>query len=283
MIKPVLTAAKKYLPQLDEERIIRAYEFAKTAHEGQVRKNGTPYITHPVSAALLLTELHVDEDTLIACLLHDVPEDTSYTLEDIEKAFGSKVEFLVDGITKLSKVHYRNDMEERQIESLKKLFLHSAKDPRIILIKLADRLHNMQTIDAIPNPLKRERIARETLEIFVPIANLLGIWEMKNQLEDHCFHVLAPLEYEEISQLVSSSILLKQNVLKKTIKKVDSLLTGKKIKNFEIMGRQKTFTVFTERCFEAERVFTKSMICWEFAFLPMTLMSAETASMPTSL
>lgn len=239
MIKPVLTAAKKYLPRLNEGRIIHAYEFAKTAHEGQTRKDGTPYITHPVSAALLLTDLHVDEDTLIACLLHDVPEDTKYTLEDIENEFGEKVEFLVDGITKLSKVHYRNDMEERQIESLKKLFLHSAKDPRIILIKLADRLHNMQTIDAIPNPLKRERIARETLEIFVPIANLLGIWELKNQLEDHCFHVLAPKEYEEISQLVSSSTLQKQNVLKKTIKKVETLLKSKKIENFEIKGRQK--------------------------------------------
>ncbi len=239
MITPVLTAAKKYLPKLDEARIIRAFEFAKKAHEGQTRKDGAPYITHPVSAAQILTDLHVDEDTLIACLLHDVPEDTSYTLEDIENEFGEKVEFLVDGITKLSKVHYRNDMEERQIESLKKLFLHSAKDPRIILIKLADRLHNMSTIDAIPNPQKRERIARETLEIFVPIANLLGIWELKNQLEDLCFRVLAPREYEEIEQLVRSSTFQKENVLKKTIKKVESLLKSKKIKNFEIKGRQK--------------------------------------------
>lgn len=239
MIKPVLTAARKYLPDLNEERLIRAFEFAKTAHEGQCRKDGTPYITHPVSAALLLTDLRVDEDTLIACLLHDVPEDTTYTLEDIEKEFGEKVEFLVDGITKLSKVHYRNDMEERQIESLKKLFLHSAKDPRIILIKLADRLHNMQTIDAIPNPQKRERIARETLEIFVPIANLLGIWELKNQLEDHCFHVLAPKEFDEIAELVRNSAFQKEDVLKKTIKKVESLLKAKKIKHFEIKGRQK--------------------------------------------
>lgn len=239
MITPVLAAAKKYLPDLNTERVTRAYEFAKRAHEGQARKDGTPYITHPVSAAKILTDLHVDEDTLIACLLHDVPEDTSYTLEDIEKEFGEKVEFLVDGITKLSKVHYRNDMEERQIESLKKLFLHSAKDPRIILVKLADRLHNMQTIDAIPNPLKRERIARETLEIFVPIANLLGIWELKNQLEDLCFHVLAPKEYEEIEQLVRTSIMQKENVLKKTTRKVETLLRAKKIADFELKGRQK--------------------------------------------
>ena len=239
MIEPVIIAAKKYLPELREERLRRAYLFAKKAHIGQVRKDGAPYITHPVSATKLLTELHVDEDTLIACLLHDVPDDTEYTLKDIEHEFGEKVEFLVDGITKLSKVHYRNDMMERQIESLKKLFIHTAKDPRIILIKLADRLHNMQTIDAIPNPEKRERIARETLEIFVPIANLLGIWELKNQLEDHCFHVLAPKEYEEIDRLVQASTYKKQNVLKKTIKKVENLLKSKKITDFKIEGRQK--------------------------------------------
>lgn len=239
MIEPVLTAAKKYLSDLNEERVRYAYTFAKKAHEGQFRKDGAPYIIHPVTAARILTDLHVDEDTLIACLLHDVPEDTKYTLKDIKKEFGEKVEYLVDGITKLSKVHYRNDMMERQIESLKKMFIHSAKDPRIILIKLADRLHNMQTIDAIPNPEKRERIARETLEIFVPIANLLGIWELKNQLEDHCFHVLAPKEYDEIEKLVQTSIYKKQDVLKKTIKKVESLLRSKKIKDFVIEGRQK--------------------------------------------
>ena len=239
MIEPVVAAAKKYLPQLREERLRHAYLFAKRAHEGQVRKDGSPYITHPVSAAKILTGLHVDEDTLIACLLHDVPEDTEYTLKDIGHEFGEKVEYLVDGITKLSKVHYRNDMMERQIESLKKMFIHSAKDPRIILIKLADRLHNMQTIDAIPNPEKRERIARETLEIFVPIANLLGIWELKNQLEDHCFHVLAPKEYEEINRMVEASTYKKQNVLKKTIKKVETLLKSKKIEDFTIEGRQK--------------------------------------------
>ena len=239
MIEPVVAAAKKYLPQLREERLRHAYLFAKRAHEGQVRKDGSPYITHPVMATKILTGLHVDEDTLIACLLHDVPEDTEYTLKDIGHEFGEKVEYLVDGITKLSKVHYRNDMMERQIESLKKMFIHSAKDPRIILIKLADRLHNMQTIDAIPNPEKRERIARETLEIFVPIANLLGIWELKNQLEDHCFHVLAPKEYEEINRMVEVSTYKKQNVLKKTIQKVETLLKSKKVEDFRIEGRQK--------------------------------------------
>lgn len=239
MITPVITAAKNYLPDLDEDKIRHAYLFAHKAHDGQFRKNGDPYITHPVAAALILTGLRVDEDTLIACLLHDVPEDTTHTLSEIKKKFGEKVEFLVDGITKLSKVHYRNDMMERQIESLKKLFIHSAKDPRIILIKLADRLHNMQTIDAIPNPEKRERIARETLEIFVPIANLFGIWELKNQLEDHCFRILRPKENSEIEKLVEASMHTKQNVLKRTIKKVQWLLNSNEISGFNIEGRQK--------------------------------------------
>lgn len=239
MIEALVRQAKTYIPDLNEARLCRAFAFAVRAHTGQVRKDGTPYISHPLKAAEILTQLHVDEDTLIACLLHDVPEDTSYTLEDIEDEFGSKVSFLVDGITKLSKVHYRNDMVDRQIESLKKLFIHSAQDPRIILIKLADRLHNMQTLDAIPKPEKRERIARETLEIFVPIANLLGIWELKNQLEDHCFRILWPSEYEQIRTWILDSIYKKENVLKKTIQKVKILLKSKRVSDFTIEGRQK--------------------------------------------
>jgi len=208
MIEQVINAAKTYLPGLDENRLREAYSFAQNAHTEQYRKDGSPYIIHPVSAALILTGLKVDEDTLIATLLHDVPEDTQITLDAIDKKFGPKVRFLVDGITKLSKVHYRDDMEGRQVESLKKLFIHTAKDPRIILIKLADRLHNMRTIDAV-NPQKRLRIARETMEIFVPIANLLGIWELKNQLEDLCFKVLNPIEFKDINEIIQNTYLQK--------------------------------------------------------------------------
>lgn len=239
MIERLVSAARSYLPQLNETRLREAFEFARAAHEGQVRKDGAPYITHPVSAALILTKLRLDEDSLIACLLHDVPEDTDRTLEEIEELFGEKVRFLVDGITKLSKVHYRNDMEARQIESLKKLFIHSAQDPRIILIKLADRLHNMQTIDAVPKPEKRERIAKETLEIFVPIANLLGIWEMKNQLEDLCFRILQPREYLEMTRLVEASAKEREIVRKKTIQVVARLLKSKKVPYISIEGRHK--------------------------------------------
>ncbi len=239
MIERLISTARSYLPDLNEARLRDAFEFARAAHEGQLRKDGTPYITHPVSAAIILTGLRVDEDTLIACLLHDVPEDTERTLDDIEERFGDKVRFLVDGITKLSKVHYRDDMEARQIESLKKLFIHSAQDPRIIIIKLADRLHNMQTIEAVPKPEKRHRIAKETLEIYVPIANLLGIWEVKNQLEDACFRVLLPREYAEMIRLVEASEKERESVRKKTIQAVTRLLRAKKVPFVAIEGRQK--------------------------------------------
>lgn len=239
MITGVIQSARTYLPDLDEDRLRAAFEFADQAHAGQMRKDGTPYITHPVKAAEILTSLHVDEDTLIACLLHDVPEDTPVTLEEIEEAFGKNVSFLVEGITKLSKVHYRNDMESRQIESLKKLFIHTAQDPRIILIKLADRLHNMSTIDAIPKESKRQRIAKETMEIFVPIANLFGIWELKSQLEDHCFRVMHPKEFAQIDALVQESNFKKQSLLEQSIQTVQKLLEGKRIAYVSIEGRRK--------------------------------------------
>lgn len=239
MIEALIKATKTYLPNFDEKRVKDAFEFAKDAHDGQFRKNGDPYISHPLATAEILTSLHVDEDILVAALLHDVPEDTTRTLAEIESKFGKQVAFLVEGITKLSKVHYRNDMEERQIESLKKMFIHSAKDPRIILIKLADRLHNMRTMNAIAKPEKRERIARETLEILVPIANLLGTWELKNQLEDYCFKILHPEEFDEISTLVHRTEIKKKNILKKTLNKVTSLLETSGVKVSATEGRQK--------------------------------------------
>ena len=239
MIERLVSAARAYLPDLNEKRLREAFEFARMAHGEQKRRDGTLYITHPLSAAMILTKLHVDEDTLIACLLHDVPEDTEYTIENVGEHFGPKVQFLVDGITKLSKVHYRDDMESRQVESLKKLFIHSAQDPRIILIKLADRLHNMMTLDAIDKPEKRHRIAKETIEIYVPIANLFGVWELKNQLEDWCFKALHPEEYTNIKAMVNASDYKRQNILKKTIRAAQKMLKEKNIEFIEIEGREK--------------------------------------------
>jgi len=245
MIEGVITSAKQYLSNLNEERLRYAYEYARDAHEGQLRKDGSPYIGHPVAAAQILTSLKVDEDTLIACLLHDVPEDTDRTILDIEKEFGSAVCFLVEGITKLSKVHYRDKMAARQIESLKKLFIHSAKDPRIILIKLADRLHNMSTLDAIPKPEKRERIARETIEIYVPIANLLGVWQLKHPLEDACFKILHPESYQYILSKVRETKSHREDLIKQSKEAIESVLATHKVNLIKIEGRTKNlYSIF---------------------------------------
>lgn len=198
-IDNIVKKVKKYLPKFDSKKFRKAFEFAEKAHRGQMRKDGvSPYILHPVKVVEILTKIHADEDILISALLHDVPEDTDYTIKDVKELFGDDIAFLVDGITKLSKVHYQHDMPTRDIESLKKMFLHSSKDPRVIIIKLADRLHNMRTLQFVLKPSKQLRIAMETLEIYVPIANLLGIQELKSELEDLCFKYIFPSEYDQI-------------------------------------------------------------------------------------
>ncbi|MFT7184134.1 MAG: guanosine-3',5'-bis(diphosphate) 3'-pyrophosphohydrolase [Oceanicoccus sp.] len=239
MIEALISSAKTYLVDLDEVRLRHAYKYAKDAHNTQVRKDGTPYITHPVAAAEILTTLKVDEDTLIACLLHDVPEDTEKTIEDVNEEFGATVAFLVEGITKLSKVHYRNQMRARQIESLKKLFLHSAQDPRIILIKLADRLHNMSTLDAIKKPEKQIRIAKETLEIYVPIANLLGVWQLKYPLEDACFRTLNPEAYQAIKTQINASQDKHDDLIVESVEAIKTVLKNHNVPTHSVKGRQK--------------------------------------------
>ncbi len=237
-INSLIGEIKRYLPKFHEHKFRKAFLYAAAAHEGQLRKSGHPYIIHPFETVKILKSLHVDEDTLIAALLHDVPEDTEKTIEDVEAKFGKKIGFLVQGITKLSKVHYKHDMQKRQVESLKKLFIHTAKDPRIIIIKLADRLHNMRTLDSISKPEKISRIARETLEIFVPIANLLGIEELKAELEDLCFKFLYPEDYELLSERMKSSRYKNEKILEKTINTLDRELAKHTI-NCSVYGRMK--------------------------------------------
>lgn len=232
--------ARRYIPQFNEKKFVEAFYFAAKAHDGQLRKENKPYIIHPVETVRILISLHADEDTLIAAFLHDVPEDTSHTIQEIENKFGKKIAFLVNGITKLAKVHFRNDMAKRQIESLKKLFIYSAEDARVILIKLADRLHNMRTLQYIDKPEKRTRIARETLEIFVPIANLLGIEELKSELEDLCFQNLLPDEYENISDRMKRNKIKNQRLLDETMQLVQQELDKGRVKAV-LYGRQKNY------------------------------------------
>jgi GTP diphosphokinase / guanosine-3',5'-bis(diphosphate) 3'-diphosphatase len=194
-IDQIINKLKNERPNADVDLLKLAYDFALKAHGNQKRKTGEPYIQHSLHTAFLLVQIKADLPTIIAGLLHDVPEDTDYTLEDVEKNFGKEIATLVEGITKLSKIKYRG--VERYRESLRKMFLAMAQDLRVILIKFCDRLHNLRTLDALPKE-KRLRIAQETMEIYAPIAGLLGIWRLKWQLEDICFKYIYPNEYKKL-------------------------------------------------------------------------------------
>ena len=163
-IDEIVEEARQHHPTVDETLIRRAYETAVTAHEGQLRSSGEPYVSHPVAVTHYLATLQMDAETLAAALLHDVPEDTDYTLAELEKRFGREVARLVDGVTKLSKFGSARTMEEQQAENIRKMFMAMAEDVRVVIIKLADRLHNMRTLQHLP-PEKQQRIARQTMEI----------------------------------------------------------------------------------------------------------------------
>ncbi|ODA41765.1 bifunctional (p)ppGpp synthetase/guanosine-3',5'-bis(diphosphate) 3'-pyrophosphohydrolase [Desulfosporosinus sp. BG] len=187
---------QKTFPQASLAIVDKAYQFAEVAHRNQLRNSGEDYILHPLEVAQILVELEMDEATIAAALLHDVVEDTDFTIVDIEKEFGSEIALLVDGVTKLGRLEYKSKMEQ-QVENLRKMFLAMAKDIRVILIKLADRLHNMRTLK-YHSVQKQKEIAQETLEIFAPLANRLGIFRIKWELEDLSFRYLKPQEYYDL-------------------------------------------------------------------------------------
>ena len=207
----LLERAGKYLPAEKLALVSAAYDYAATAHAGQLRKSGDPYLEHPFQVALTLAEQQLDATTLAAALLHDVTEDCGITLKQIEEKFGPDVARLVDGVSKLSKLalplpgelQQRPSVREQQAENLRKMLVAMAEDLRVVFIKLADRLHNMRTLAALP-PDRQKAIARETLEIYAPLAHRLGIWELKWQLEDLAFHYLEPRKYSQIAKLVAN-------------------------------------------------------------------------------
>ncbi|MDP4127002.1 MAG: bifunctional (p)ppGpp synthetase/guanosine-3',5'-bis(diphosphate) 3'-pyrophosphohydrolase [Bacillota bacterium] len=192
----LLVKLQKTSPQARHAIVDKAYRFAEAAHRNQLRNSGEDYILHPLEVALILAELEMDEATIAAALLHDVVEDTEYTLADIQREFGPEVALLVDGVTKLGRIAYKSKVEQ-QVENLRKMFLAMAKDIRVILIKLADRLHNMRTLK-YHSVQKQKEIAQETLEIFAPLANRLGIFRIKWELEDLSFRYLMPQEYYDL-------------------------------------------------------------------------------------
>ena len=199
----LITGLATYHPGADTELVRRAYAFAVAAHEGQTRKSGDPYVTHPLAVAQVITELKLDVASICAGLLHDCVEDTTATVEQLQSLFGKEVAFLVDGVTKLGKLPY-STREEQQAENFRKMLLAMARDIRVILVKLCDRLDNMRSLHHLP-PEKQERIAAETLQIYAPLANRLGIQWVKIELEDLSFQYLHPGEYEQLSLEVSKS------------------------------------------------------------------------------
>jgi guanosine-3',5'-bis(diphosphate) 3'-pyrophosphohydrolase len=225
-----------YLSKGDVRLVQRAYEFAEDSHRGQQRASGEPFIEHPLGVAAILGELGMDGTTLVAALLHDVVEDTTLSLEDIEREFGAEVATIVDGLTKLDRIQYRS-REAEQAENVRKMMVAMARDIRVLIIKLADRLHNMRTLESMPRP-KQVAKATETLEIYGPLAHRLGIYSVKWELEDLSFATMHPKQYEEIQNLVGKAEPERAGYLQQVVEGVEDRLRRSKIK-VSVEGRPK--------------------------------------------
>ena len=245
--KNLINEVEKYLPSKDLEKIMLSLEFAIESHKGQKRKTGEPYIIHPINTAIYLAEMKMDWPTISAALLHDVIEDCEIEYAELEDKFGKEVAILVDGVTKLPTIKITSSTQENiQLDStsdisrgatIRKLLLSTSEDARVILIKLADRLHNMETLFAL-NEKSQSRIALETMEIFAPLAHRLGIWEFKWKLEDEAFKYLLPKSYKKIAKLISGKRKQRENYVKRTTKLLEEALAKSSI-NCVIEGRAK--------------------------------------------
>ncbi|ABB15732.1 MULTISPECIES: RelA/SpoT family protein [Carboxydothermus] len=253
-LEALLKKIKNYNNNMDEELIKKAYNFAAEAHAGQKRASGEDYITHPLAVAFILAGLQMDDETIAAGLLHDVVEDTAYTIEDIAREFGEEVANLVDGVTKLSRIEFKNK-EEQQVENLRKMFLAMAKDIRVILIKLADRLHNMRTLK-YHNPEKQKEIARETLEIFAPLAHRLGIYRIKWELEDLAFRYLDPDNYYDIVEKIAKTRAKREQYIQQVISILEEKLKSYNIKA-KIEGRPKHLYSIFQKMREQQKDFSE--------------------------
>lgn len=235
-IDEIVEKVEKYMVQEDIDFVIRAYEYARDAHEGQFRKSGEPYIIHPVQVADILVGLEMDAETIAGGFLHDVVEDTEITLEQLAEAFNEEVAMLVDGVTKLDKIKYKST-KNLQAETHRKMFVAMAKDIRVILIKIADRLHNMRTLKFLP-PEKQKRISHETLEIFSPLTHRLGMSTIKWELEDTAFRYLKPQEYYRVVQLMNQKRDHREQYIAEVMRAIESELVRLDI-DAEISGRPK--------------------------------------------
>jgi GTP pyrophosphokinase len=235
-VDELLRKVRAYNPKADVREVERAYEFAEESHRGQQRVSGEPFVEHPLGVADILTDLRMDTTTLVAALLHDVVEDTDLTLADINEDFGPEVTAIVDGLTKLDKIEYRS-REQEQAENVRKMVVAMAKDIRVLIIKLADRLHNMRTLESLPRN-RREAKATETLEIYGPLAHRLGIHQIKWELEDLSFYTLHPKRFEEIEQLVGKAEDERREYLDAVVDTVSERFRESKVKA-EVEGRPK--------------------------------------------
>ncbi|MBQ2756596.1 MAG: bifunctional (p)ppGpp synthetase/guanosine-3',5'-bis(diphosphate) 3'-pyrophosphohydrolase [Oscillospiraceae bacterium] len=230
-------AMEKSGKQYDKELIRAAYDLAEKSHEGQLRQSGEPYITHPVAVTLILIEYGMDSETIAAALLHDVVEDTGVTLEEVTKQFGNSIALLVDGVTKLTKMSF-STKEEQQAENVRKMLLAMAQDVRVIIIKLADRLHNMRTMK-FKSDIKQRQKALETMEVYAPLAHRLGIRAIKEELEDTAIEILDPIAYAEIEEHINMEKSEMDNFIKEIKEKISARL-GNEFENVYVEGRVKS-------------------------------------------
>jgi GTP pyrophosphokinase len=235
-LNDLMAQVKAIRPDADVKLIERAFALADSAHKGQKRMSGEAYIQHPLNAAMILVEMHAPDVVIAAALLHDVPEDTAVTLEEIKEKFGEDIASMVNGISKVGKIKYRG--VERYIENLRKMFVAMANDIRVIIIKFADRLHNLQTLDSIPQK-KAYRIALESLEIYAPIAGRLGMNEIKGRLEDAAFRYVLPKEYDFTLELATKATQNKQPAIRKIIEQTKEEFYNSGIQFIDIHGRYK--------------------------------------------
>src|SRR5579871_4397050 len=243
-IRELVDRVHQYDPSADGAWLTRVYEVADAAHEGQRRASGESYIEHPLAVAAVLAELEMDRETIAAALLHDVVEDTSVTSEQVAAEFGDEIAQLVEGVTKLTRIPYQSK-EDAQVENLRKMFMAMAKDIRVIIIKLADRLHNMRTLASLP-PDKQQAIAKETIEIYAPIAHRLGIWKVKWDLEDLALRYLDPDSYRDISERVAKKREEREAAVEHVIDELRKQF-GKLGIEAEVNGRPKHFySIYTK-------------------------------------
>ncbi|MFY8238052.1 MAG: RelA/SpoT family protein, partial [Ilumatobacteraceae bacterium] len=251
-LAPLLTAFRKRHPKATVSLVNRAYEVARVAHTNQMRSSGEAYINHPIAVARIVADIGLDEISLAAALLHDAVEDTEITLEDVQRDFGDEVATLVDGVTKLERLQF-DSREAQQAATMRKMLVAMARDMRVLVIKLADRLHNMRTLAGVPIE-KQQRTAQETLDIYAPLANRLGMQDIKQQLEDLSFAALYPKRYAELDHLVSSRAPERDIYLAKAIAEVTSRLNAVNIVG-DVTGRGKHLWSIYEKMVQKDRDF----------------------------